>query len=145
MTHAQSLLAVCLVATTLLMVLPPASLAQTYPTIDPNIPTYVPQTSVSGTLTIALSKPASVDLPVSYVLGFYSPGPGTVNAGAADMETASGTVTVPPGAKLAQVPVRVFADSLIEGNERFRLQCDGGYQGAFTTEPTGPRSTSTAR
>ena len=56
MTHAQSLLAVCLVATTLLMVLPPASLAQTYPTIDPNIPTYVPQTSVSGTLPIASSE-----------------------------------------------------------------------------------------
>jgi len=53
MTHAQSLLAVCLVATTLLMVLPPASLAQVYPTIDPDIPTYVPQTSVSGTLTVS--------------------------------------------------------------------------------------------
>ncbi|MEK9140627.1 MAG: hypothetical protein AAB308_06205 [Nitrospirota bacterium] len=53
MTYAQSLLAVCLVATTLLMVLPPASLAQVSPTIDPDIPAYVPQTSVSGTLTIS--------------------------------------------------------------------------------------------
>ena len=53
MAYAQSLLAVCLVATTLLMVLPPASLAQVYPTIDPDIPAYVPQTSVSGTLTIS--------------------------------------------------------------------------------------------
>lgn len=56
MTHVQSLLAVCLVATPLLMVIPPASLAQIYPTIDPDIPTYVPQTSVSGTLTIASSE-----------------------------------------------------------------------------------------
>ena len=87
-----------------------------------------------GTLTVALSKPASVGLPVNYFIAHYSPSPGSVVANAVDMAAASGTITVPPGAMFGQIPVRVFADTIVEGNERFWLQISGGYYGGFNTD-----------
>lgn len=53
MNCAQLAFVVCVIAISVQEVLPPENLAQVRATIDPDIPSYIAQNSVSGRLTIS--------------------------------------------------------------------------------------------
>ncbi|HYC02734.1 MAG TPA: M10 family metallopeptidase C-terminal domain-containing protein [Azospirillaceae bacterium] len=64
---------------------------------------------------LVLSQAATQTVTVAYATRGLSAQPGQ------DFEAASGTVTLAPGQSSALIPVRVFADSVAEGDEAFQL------------------------
>jgi glucose/arabinose dehydrogenase len=73
--------------------------------------------------------PSTVNVPVlmnktshNTVTVHYTVGPFT--AGSADVGMTSGTVSIPPGATRAQIPISVKADTAVEGTEFFVVRLD---------------------
>ena len=81
-----------------------------------------------GYLTARLSKPASVDLPVTYTTGTNSFA--TLRVSADDLLMTTDTLSVPAGQVSFSIPFRVYADAVVEENEGFRVQVSAGSRPA---------------
>lgn len=84
--------------------------------------------SSGGSFTVSLSNPVPNDVTIDWSLA-----PGTATA--ADLDLASGTVTIPAGATSAQIPVTITDDTIHEGDESFTIELADASNGIQLARP----------